>query len=126
MLNEPRFISVWKEFKEMRKAKKKPLTKNAENRQLTKVNNLYNLLDRDLDKLINHIEMVCNSCWENIYRDQEHLDKIVNSYKPKQSEPNNDKPKFTFGKESEYNAVANNLQENLHRYDFVNEVVNGM
>tara|TARA_R110002153_G_scaffold76442_2_gene196951 strand:+ start:43 stop:423 length:381 start_codon:yes stop_codon:yes gene_type:complete len=126
MLNDPEFLIVWREFKEMRKAKKKPLTKNAENRQLSKVNNLYNLLNKDITKVVQHMELVCNSCWENIYRDNEHLDKIINSFTPKTNDPDNSKSKFTFGKESEYNTVANHLQEIMCRYDFVNEVTNGL
>ena len=123
MLNDPEFITVWKEFKEMRKAKKKPLTKNAENRQLSKVNNLYQLLNNDISKVIQHMELVCNSCWENVYRDKEHLDKIVNNYQLNKNESNSKERKFSFGKESEFNEVANQLQEISNRYNFVNEII---
>tara|TARA_Y100001938_G_scaffold151056_1_gene245541 strand:- start:4133 stop:4519 length:387 start_codon:yes stop_codon:yes gene_type:complete len=124
MLNNPEFISVWKEFKEMRKAKKKPLTKNAENRQLTKVNKLYNLLDQDMNKLIQHLEVVCNSCWENVYRDDEHLNKIVNNLTIDKNESKSTftKSKFQFNKESEYHNVAEQLQSIIIGYNFVGEI----
>jgi len=131
-IQTPEFIQVWAEFKKMRLGKKKPLSESAEKRQLNKVQELYSACHKEPKIVIEHIQLVTDSFWDNIYRDKEHLENILkqgNGSKSikdaigtgKQSNSNY----FNFDKGAKYYDTAEQLRSITQGFDFIERVAEG-
>jgi hypothetical protein len=126
-IQTPDFIQAWAEFKTMRKAKKKVLSEQGEKRQLTKLNELYLGCSQDSQKVIKHLYLVIDSCWDNIYRDSQHLEDILKTNNGSKSTTNQSSSKsnnnyFNFDKGEKYYDTAEKLRGITEQYDFVGRV----
>jgi hypothetical protein len=127
---DPKFTEAWKGFVSMRKRKKKPLSAAGEKRQMSRVEKLYLALN-NLDNLIDHIHIVTDACWDNVFRDQEHFNKIIEQYGGTTIKSNgstnsgrktNGSNFFNYQKDSAYFAAAEGLRNMCEGFDFVRKV----
>ena len=132
MIEDPKFKEAWKEFVAMRKKKRRPMTKGAEERQMKKAIKVYEGLNKNVDNLVSHILKVCDSMWDNVYKDEEHLNNIISEHGTPSIKPtgsrNNTGTKatgtnyFTYQKDGAYFAVAERLRIMCEGFDFVSQL----
>jgi hypothetical protein len=144
--SDPAFITLWNEFKAMRKKKKKAMTESVEERQLKKVRKLYEGLGSDLPKLLSHLELVCDKTYDSIYANNEHYSNIINLANGKGEISTTDGPSYggnrqgknkgnsngggfkqavnyyTFDKNEKYFDSAEKLRVAANGFDFVSRV----
>ena len=125
LLRSEKMDVVWSEFKTMRKKKKKVLTEGAEKRQWNKVEILFKK-GLSEDDIINHIHSVCDSLWDNIYSNEEHLNNILSKYLKTNGKKitNNSKGSnyYTYHKGTAYEQVAEGLYSATKEYNFIERV----
>ena len=133
-LSDPEFQKIWAEYKKMRKKKKRELTESAEKRQLNRVQKLYDGLGGDLPKLISHLEVVCDSLWDNVYSNEDHYNNIITqsngtAQQGRSANATNTSGNgrgfkqatnyYTFDKSEKYFDSAEKLQLAMQGFDFV-------
>ena len=121
---------VWNDFKTMRKRKKKPLTEGAEKRQWNKVTVL---AENGLSEanIIDHLHTVCDSLWDNVFSNEDHLSQIILKYNKNQKSinpngSNQNKPTgsnyYTYHKGTAYEETATRLLDATREFDFIAKI----